>query len=173
VFDGDDGHGELLTFIVKPDGSFDYRLKTDGSLDRDYYHWAAHTKLTNTAPAARQIITNSDNSTGVAFKWSALSNAIKTTAFGGTDSTAQAKLNWLRGSRTDETPSGLRFRKRNLNSILGPIVSSNPTEQYGTERRSKTLRIAILPYKLFINNFANFRNDLFLFSFVPEFSCLI
>ncbi|MDZ7937932.1 MAG: PilC/PilY family type IV pilus protein [Rhodoferax sp.] len=75
----------------------------------------------------RVIITNSNNNTGLAFTWAALSAGIKTTAFGGTDSTAEAKLNWLRGSRADESPNGLRFRKRNLNSIMGPVVSSNPT----------------------------------------------
>lgn len=126
-FDGDDGHGELLTFIVKSDGTFDTRLKTDGTLDRDYYYWAAHTKLTDTAPGSRQIITNVGNSTGYAFSWSALSTAVKTTAFGGTDATAQARLNWLRGSRVDEAPNGYRFRKRNSNSIMGPVVNSNPT----------------------------------------------
>lgn len=124
-FDGDDGHGELLTFIVKPDGLFDTRLKTDGTLDRSYYYWDAHTKLT--AAATRQIITNVGNSTGAAFTWASLSNAVKTTAFGGTDATAEAKLNWLRGSRVDESPTGLRFRKRNANSIMGPVVSANPT----------------------------------------------
>ena len=126
-FDGDDGHGELLTFIVKTDGTFDMRLKTDGTLDRSYYYWAAHTKLTATAAASRQIITNSGNSTGYAFNWTDLPNAIKTTALGGTDAIAQARLDWLRGSRVDEAPSGYRFRKRNTNSIMGPVVSSNPT----------------------------------------------
>lgn len=124
-FDGDDGHGELLTFIVKPDGKFDTRLKTDGTLDRTYYYWAAHTKLTTAT--SRQIVTNVGNSTGYAFTWGALPNAVKTTALGGTDATAEARLNWLRGSRTDESPAGLRFRKRNENSIMGPVVSSNPT----------------------------------------------
>lgn len=126
-FDGDDGHGELLTFIVKPDGKFDIRLKTDGTLDREYYYWAAHTKLTALPATSRQIITNVGNSTGVAFTWAALSDPVKTIAFGGTNATAEAKLNWLRGSRIDEAPSGLRFRKRNANSIMGPVVSSNPT----------------------------------------------
>jgi type IV pilus assembly protein PilY1 len=126
-FDGDDGHGELLTFIVKSDGAFDIRTKTDGTLDRTYYHWAAHTKLTATAANARQIITNSGNSTGLAFNWASMSNAMKTTALGGTDATAQARLNWLRGDRSNESPDGLRFRKRNANSIMGPVVSSNPT----------------------------------------------
>jgi len=126
-FDGDDGHGELLTFIVKSDGTFDMRLKTDGTLDRDYYYWAAHTKLTATAAASRQIITNSGNSTGYAFNWTDLPNAIKTTALGGTDAIAQARLDWLRGSRVDEAPNGYRFRKRNTNSIMGPVVNSNPT----------------------------------------------
>ena len=126
-FDGDDGHGELLTFIVKTDGTFDMRLKTDGTLDRDYYYWAAHKKLTATAAASRQIITNSGNSTGYAFNWTDLPSAVKTTALGGTDAIAQARLNWLRGSRDDETPNGYRFRKRNTNSIMGPVVSSNPT----------------------------------------------
>lgn len=125
-FDGDDGHGELITFIVKADGSFDTRLKNDGTLDRTYYHWAAHTKLTETAPVDRQIITNNGNSTGLPFKWNSLPDAYKTDAFGGTNSTAEARLNWLRGDRTNESPNGLKFRKRNLNSILGPVVSSNP-----------------------------------------------
>lgn len=126
-FDGDDGHGELITFIVQADGTFNTRLNADGTLDRSQYHWAGHTKLTQTAAADRVIITNSDNTTGVAFKWADLSNAIKTTALGGTNTTAEARLNWLRGSRVDESPSGLRFRKRNSNSIMGPVVSSNPT----------------------------------------------
>nr|WP_315495032.1 PilC/PilY family type IV pilus protein [uncultured Rhodoferax sp.] len=125
-FDGDDGHGELITFMVQSDGTFNVSLK-DGALDRSIYHWAGHTKLTQTAAADRVIITNSTNTTGVAFNWSSLSDPIKTTALGGTDATAEAKLNWLRGSRVNESPSGLRFRKRNLNSIMGPVVNSNPT----------------------------------------------
>ena len=79
------------------------------------------------SPASRQIITNVGNSNGFAFTWAALSDPVKTVAFGGTNATAQAKLNWLRGIRTDEMPNGLRFRKRNINSIMGPVVSSNPT----------------------------------------------
>lgn len=126
-FDGDDGHGELITFMVQPDGSFNTTFNADGTLNRNIYHWAGHTKLTQTAAADRVIITNSGNSTGLAFTWAAMSNAMKTTALGGTDATAQARLNWLRGSRVDESPNGLRFRKRNLNSIMGPVVSSNPT----------------------------------------------
>lgn len=126
-FDGDDGHGELITFIVQSDGSFNIKLNADGTLDRSQYHWAGHTKLTQTAAADRVIITNSSNNSGVAFTWAALSDTVKTAALGGTDATAEAKLNWLRGSRVNESPNGLRFRKRNVNSIMGPVVSSNPT----------------------------------------------
>lgn len=125
-FDGDDGHGELITFIVKSDGTFSGDIKTDGTLDRTSYFWAAHTKLTETSPVDRQIITNTGNSTGLAFKWSSLPDSYKNTAFGGTDTAAQARLDWLRGDRSNEAPNGLKFRKRNANSILGPIVSSNP-----------------------------------------------
>lgn len=126
-FDGDDGHGELITFSVQADGSFNTTFNGDGTLNRNVYTWAGHTKLTATAAADRNIITNTNNNTGIAFTWAALPAGVKTSALGGTDSTAQAKLDWLRGNRTDESPNGLRFRKRNLNSIMGPVVNSNPT----------------------------------------------
>ena len=124
-FDGDDGHGELLTFKLLSTGKFDQQFKADGSIDRTYNFWAAHPKLTALAAADRNVITNSGNTTGLAFDWN-LSNTIKNVAFGGTDSTAQAKLNWLRGDRTNEAPSGLAFKKRNTNSTMGPVVNSNP-----------------------------------------------
>jgi type IV pilus assembly protein PilY1 len=126
-FDGDDGHGELITFVVQSNGAFNTTFNADGTLNRNVYHWAGHTKLTETAPAARVIISNTNNNTGVAFTWADLPNATKTLALGGTNTTAEAKLNWLRGSRVDESPNGLSFRKRNINSIMGPVVSSNPT----------------------------------------------
>lgn len=114
-FDGEDGHGELKTYAVKADGNFDTAV-----------NWEAHTKLTAVSADSRNIITNVGNSTGLPFTWSALSDAVKTVAFGGTNATAQARLNWLRGDRSNEAPSGLNFKKRNIYSVMGGVVNSNP-----------------------------------------------
>lgn len=113
-FDGKDGHGELIANEVLADGTFSPNAK-----------WSAHLKLTATLPSERRIITN-EGQVGKAFTWSSLSVATKTAAFAGTDATAEARLAWLRGDRSNESV-GFGFRKRNTNSIMGSVVSSNPT----------------------------------------------
>jgi type IV pilus assembly protein PilY1 len=115
-FDGADGHGELQAYAVQADGTI------GGSPA-----WNAHEKLTTST--TRQIITNVTATTTVAFTWANLSDAQKTATFGGLDATAEARLDWVRGVRTNEAPNGYRFRTRNLKSIMGAIVNSNPHVQ--------------------------------------------
>jgi type IV pilus assembly protein PilY1 len=115
-FDGVDGHGELQAFEVLSDGTFATTPK-----------WNAHEKLT-IAGSSRQVITNV-NGTGTAYLWSSFTDAQRTATFGGLDAAAQAKLEWVRGNRSNEDPSGHRFRKRNTTSIMGPVINSNPHVQ--------------------------------------------
>ena len=113
-FDGDDGHGELKAFEVKPDGTFNVAPK-----------WEGHSQLNALSPSERNVITNIGNSTGFQFTWSALTS-IRASVFGGTDAAAEARLNWVRGDRTNEAPAGYALRKRNSSSLMGPVVNSNP-----------------------------------------------
>ena len=112
-FDASDGHGELQAFTVAADGTVSAVPV-----------WKAHEKLTSSN--TRQIITNTDAFTGVAMRWTNLSDFQKTISFGGVGPEAEARLDWVRGGRANEAPSGYRFRSRNLKSVMGAIVNSNP-----------------------------------------------
>ena len=94
--------------------------------------WEAGDKLDkrNLTTNPRQIITY-DGANGVPFKWdtaklsTAMLSDLRTNKSGGTDpdTTAEARLNYLRGDRSQEG-SGLNFRPRQ--SLLGDIVNSGP-----------------------------------------------
>lgn len=115
-FQGNDGHGEISAFALQADSSFSANPS-----------WKAHEKLT--ASASRQIITNVTATTTVALTWAAMPDSVKSATFGGLGADAQARLQWVRGVRTNEAPNGYRFRARNQNSIMGSIINSNPVVQ--------------------------------------------
>ncbi|OOZ41341.1 hypothetical protein BOW53_04290 [Solemya pervernicosa gill symbiont] len=112
-----------------------YPLNTTTGAIGSTASWDAANLLDNRDISAspRTLLTfNSDSGTndGVAFQWSNLTTAqkndLKTNSSGGSDSDtiAQARLNHLRGERSNEG-SGYNFRVRN--SRLGDIIHSAPT----------------------------------------------
>jgi type IV pilus assembly protein PilY1 len=93
--------------------------------------WSASAVLDARDHTTRNIFTynNEDENDGVPFIWDELTSAmkadLKTNAAGGTDSDtiAQARLEYLRGSRVNEG-AGYAFRERS--TVLGDIVHSAP-----------------------------------------------
>jgi len=108
------------------------KLNADGSI-ADSPTWNAGDQLNNQAHANRQIITykvdtaTPANSTGIPFKILAnLSTTQQADLNQGptaSDANGQARLDYLRGDRSNES-TGLVFRDRT--NVLGDIVHSNP-----------------------------------------------
>ncbi len=94
--------------------------------------WSAANRLP--AAGARTIFTISSGS-GTSFSWGSLSSAqqaaLNHSASGTADSLGSARLDWLRGVRTQElsqaNPTGV-FRART--SVLGDIINSDPAFAY-------------------------------------------
>ena len=70
---------------------------------------------------ARRIVTRTSAGANVPFRWASLDSAQQTALGGGT--TGPALLNFLRGDRSNEAPSGLKFRTRT--SVQGDILQSS------------------------------------------------
>ena len=116
LLDSKDWSGDLVA----------YNLNDDGSIDSTP-NWSAATELDATAPENRTVLTWAGGD-GVAFQWDSLTvdqkADLRTSPIGKaeTEAVGQARLQYLRGSRTDEIPSGLGFRARG--STLGDIWHS-------------------------------------------------
>ncbi len=85
------------------------------------------TKMTVTAqaPSSRQILTW-DGTQGTSLAWGSLSTTQQSAlSAGGTNTVGSDRLDYLRGTRTNEIASGGVFRTRT--SVLGDIVDSSPT----------------------------------------------
>ncbi|MEJ2346910.1 MAG: PilC/PilY family type IV pilus protein [Gammaproteobacteria bacterium] len=94
-------------------------------------NWQAADVLDNRNLATSPRVMLTYNGTdGAAFQWGDLTTAeqndLRTNSGGGTDAVAegQARLNFIRGDRSNESPNGYGFRKRQ--SLLGDIVHSGP-----------------------------------------------
>ena len=117
TFDSKDWSGDLVA----------YNLNDDGSIDSTPA-WRAATELDTTAAEDRTIITWAENQ-GVPFQWDSLAATqkadLQTGPTGKTESEAigQARLQYLRGDRANESPSGLSFRTRG--GRLGDIWHSS------------------------------------------------
>ncbi len=115
-FDSKDWSGDLVA----------YNLNDDGSVSAQT--WSAATELATTAAEDRTIITWAENQ-GVPFQWDSLAATqkadLQTSPTGKTEAEAigQARLQYLRGNRANESPSGLSFRTRG--SRLGDIWHSS------------------------------------------------
>ncbi len=112
-FDVGDGHGELAAFKVDATTGF-FNSTPD---------WSASALLTTTSAVSRAVITN-QGTTGVAFTWDSLDSTHQGLLKGtGTDDFGKALLKWVRGDTTDKS----LFRQRAVTSVMGAVVSSNPT----------------------------------------------
>ncbi len=107
------------------------QLNADGSIASSPY-WNAGDQLNDKAHASREIITykvaaTPADSAGVSFKvladLSTTQQADLNMGPSGADSNGQARLDYLRGDRSNES-NGLLFRDRT--NVLGDIVHSNP-----------------------------------------------
>jgi type IV pilus assembly protein PilY1 len=94
-------------------------------------NWRAADVLDNrTLGTSPRVMLTYNGTDGVAFQWGDLTTAeqsdLRTNSGGGTDGVAegQARLNFIRGDRSNESPNGYGFRKRQ--SLLGDIVHSGP-----------------------------------------------
>jgi type IV pilus assembly protein PilY1 len=121
-FDPKDYSGKLVSYIVNADGSFATTPNFSGD-----------SKLTLLTPALRQIITNVGG-TGVPFTYAAITAATPGGLTYGNQispnaTTATAIIEFMRGDRSNEGLSGLRFRKRNDASIMGAVINSTPWVQ--------------------------------------------
>jgi len=92
--------------------------------------WDAQAQLDKQSASSRTILTYNDTTNaGIPFEWSDLSateqGALETNPLGGTDSATegQARLNYLRGDRSNEGKNGYKFRARG--AVLGDIVHSS------------------------------------------------
>ena len=114
LLDSKDWSGDLVA----------YSLNSDGSISSTP-NWSAATELD--ATDERTILTWARGE-GVSFQWDSLAAAqkadLQTSPTGKTETEAmgQARLQYLRGSRANESPSGLGFRTRG--SVLGDIWHS-------------------------------------------------
>ena len=117
-FNSGDWSGELLAYDIDP-------LTGDLALTPD---WNAGDALDSQSPASRTILTY-NGTQGIPFQWADISTAqrddLRTSSSGGVDSDAkaQARLDFLRGDRTNEG-TGYGFRTRT--GVLGDLVHSNP-----------------------------------------------
>ncbi|OBS09543.1 pilus assembly protein [Acidihalobacter prosperus] len=84
----------------------------------------ATTSVTAQSPSSRVIIT--DNGTqGVPFEWTSLSSA-EQTLLNGADNLGQQRLDYLRGTRSEEEGAGNGGTLRTRTGVLGDIVHSSP-----------------------------------------------
>lgn len=113
-FEIGDGHGEISAYDINA---------TTGNFNTAEW-WNAHSKLVPTRP----VITN-NGATGVPFQWDSLTtvkqDVLRSGISGDPGKVYALKLmDWLRGDTSNKS----EFRTRD-NSVLGPIVNSNPTVQ--------------------------------------------
>jgi type IV pilus assembly protein PilY1 len=119
-YDPRDQRGQLEAFQVQTNGSFAITPSFSGDI-----------KLTQQNPVTeRQVITNVGGA-GVPFTYTDI-NAVTTDGplflaqISTAASTQTAIIDYMRGDRSNEGVSGLRFRQRNNQSIMGAIVNSTP-----------------------------------------------
>ncbi|MCP5132158.1 MAG: hypothetical protein H6976_00690 [Gammaproteobacteria bacterium] len=121
LFNSSNWTGDLLSYSLNPENG---QISSTAA-------WSAADKLDNKAPSTRIIYTS--NNGGVPFVWDSLSDAqkndLRTTppsppASVLLDNFAKARLNFIRGDRSNEGKQGYKFRSRG--SVLGDIVHSAP-----------------------------------------------
>jgi len=119
-FDASDWHGELLALNVDPNS---------GTLGE--VAWEAGNLLNARSASGRSIFTTSDSGKGINFSWSAVSDSVSAAQMlnvnpdsNEVDDRGEDRLNYIRGSDTDEGTGADDFRQRNHK--LGDLGHSNP-----------------------------------------------
>ncbi|MDD5472050.1 MAG: PilC/PilY family type IV pilus protein, partial [Sideroxydans sp.] len=113
-------------------------LNTDGSLLlTDNWGNGANFHLGLQDYNSGRLIVTSNGASGVAFRWGNLSSAQQTALDPATASGASTSpvLDYIRGQRSNEAPSGVGYRARNSEGPLGDIIHSTPLHwNDGTDR---------------------------------------
>jgi type IV pilus assembly protein PilY1 len=117
-FDPNDWSGSLKAKELKPDTTTG--VEVDGMIPM--------------SPTARKIITVNSNGNAVPFRWANL-DSTRQTQLNAADMQGSARLDYLRGDRSNEKPAGLLWRKRSaltdalgvtISAPLGDIISAAP-----------------------------------------------
>ncbi len=100
-----------------------YPVNASGVVDTaaDWWNDGAQSIINDQSNTTRVIITM-NGSTGIPFQWANLSSTQQSAL--GTATTGPQILNYVRGDRSNEAPSGLQYRVRT--AILGDILHSRP-----------------------------------------------
>lgn len=118
TFEPSQNSGSVIAYALAANGQFS-AVKS----------WDTGEKLSQTAPLSRQVITN-DGVAGKVFSTAAspaLSADFFTSLKAGILTTGEANelINYVRGDRTREKPTGI-WRTRSVNNVMGTIVNSSP-----------------------------------------------
>ncbi len=159
-FDTSSWSGSLIALPIDGEGNLPADADGDGFLDHD---WDAAEELDalNTAGLANRVIMTHDGSDGAVFAYT--SDTAAPAAAHGTDlafddttntidSEVQARLNYIRGDRSNEGSSGNGYRARS--SRLGDIVNSTPVYVGKTEIRWPSTTAFGTSTNLHFDNFA-------------------
>lgn len=160
-FSSKDWGGQLLAYPIGSNG--DIANLEDGedvpSLELDDGSTRTGWNAANEMPGRsdRNIYTYDPSaaagSRGREFQWASLTaaqqTALNTDVSGTVDGNGEARLWYLRGDRSNESPNGVQFRPRS--SVLGDIVNSDPTyvgqQNYGYDVLSGTEGSSYLTYR--------------------------
>ena len=128
-FDTTDWSGDVLSTPITLTGTTPVISPTPA--------WTAASRLANVNPVSRNIVIGRDSSTaipaGTPFLWASLDSAMqnnlsKSTPVSTTDTLGEARVNYLRGDRSNESTT-FRPRKKLLGDIVnsGVVYSGSPT----------------------------------------------
>ncbi len=115
--------GNLFSFPLDP---------LNGDISTTPNWTAAEVLDARTSPATTRTILTYNDTQGVAFEWNNLlgsqQNDLKTNPDGSTsiNAIAQARLNFIRGDRTNEQGNSGTYNFRTRNKLLGDIIHSDP-----------------------------------------------
>jgi len=113
-----DWSGDLHSRVLSGNGTL--------SVSDSWGNGSAYQITAQNYDTGRMIVTMSGTA-GVPFRWANLSSAQKTALdLASASATTSPVLNFIRGDRSNETPSGLQYRARNEESVLGDIIHSTP-----------------------------------------------
>ncbi len=100
-----------------------YTINTNtGTVDTTTPLWEASSSSVLPSAATRNIYTyRQSTSAGIAFKWTTLDTTEK-----GKLGNQSSQLDYIRGDRTNEGTGTTNFRKRDVDTVLGDIINSQP-----------------------------------------------
>ncbi len=126
-FNSGDWTGQLLAYAINSDGSI-----------ASNYTWDGGQRVTAQGINGRSIFSYNPTATpkGISFEWANL-NATQQALL------TQNQVNYLRGERTNEQPSGSLRKRTGTNALLGDLINSDPwfissTRNFGFDKLPST-----------------------------------